>query len=773
VRAYANWAALVVLLLVLAVEAPLRGGLADTVALAWLGVLWFFLARTKTLSWQALAGLFAVCLPWSLLIGFLTRGLAGAVGPGAFGSSTVLAALAEESLTLVPLLAVVVVAPARVRRFAVADWLLAGLFIGLALQTVEALARNTYGDYGLGPLAGGASVPGVAGFPGQHVLTALVTVSIGLGVAAWRHSTRPHVGPTGLYAWRTAGVVVPLLIWWSAVCAHAGYNAGRVLGSDQWSTGDGVLMPWSIRFGWRVTGHGFGLGWLLLLFLLLALLVDAGRLRAAADEADDPLTHPFSPPVAADAWAGRLTRWAGTSSALPIAAVVWLVAAGCSLVAYALRDLLVVVLASGPDPQSVAAPAVEAAAGERARARSAAARPESRWAAITRGRAAGVMVRSIRAEAIALAAGPDGRGKRRSARALGLSGLAGALLAAFWLGPYWAGKVGDDVTVVLSAAGQAAGAPTVWLGGALERLGPWWSALSAIGLVLVVAGAVALIVLAAGPLDLPLGDLGRNSFLIDRFAAAPDFFRDPAGWAKVYFSMTTPTEVATDGAVALAGLLPPSVAGRTGGPAAAKQVRVAVREFLDDPARFTAGRRAAAKKAAQYPSASDDTAPIRLLSNADLPAVKLADGRLLSALSAHDERVFIATLDDLIRGNIQSRNEAADYQVRIYGDDERLISQRPQKWSDGHNTAYAMVADAVFYDGRGPNWWAPHTLPESIRHKAYLEIDRRLIEYATAVYYPASPFQGLEVTTNNEQVAAALRERMARLAIPGYVVLEP
>jgi hypothetical protein len=111
--------------------------------------------------------------------------------------------------------------------------------------------------------------------------------------------------------------------------------------------------------------------------------------------------------------------------------------------------------------------------------------------------------------------------------------------------------------------------------------------------------------------------------------------------------------------------------------------------------------------------------------------------------------------------------------VRIYGDDERLISQRPEKWSDGQNIAYGMVGYTAYYDGRGSSWYAPETLPESVRHKAYLEMDRRLIEFATVVYYPASPFRALEITTNHPLVAHALEERMARLAIPGYVVLEP
>lgn len=162
---------------------------------------------------------------------------------------------------------------------------------------------------------------------------------------------------------------------------------------------------------------------------------------------------------------------------------------------------------------------------------------------------------------------------------------------------------------------------------------------------------------------------------------------------------------------------------------------------------------------------------------ADLPPVKLADGRLLSPLSEHDERLFVATLDDLTRDESlpgqRDQTVGAQYRARIYGDDERLISLRPEKWSDGQNPVYGMVGDTAYYDGRGTSWYVPDTLPESIRHKANLELDRRLIEFATVVYYPASPYRALEITTNHPLVAHALEERMARLAIPGYVVLEP
>jgi len=238
---------------------------------------------------------------------------------------------------------------------------------------------------------------------------------------------------------------------------------------------------------------------------------------------------------------------------------------------------------------------------------------------------------------------------------------------------------------------------------------------------------------------------------------------------RSYLMMSTPTELLADAAGTALGSVPRGIVNPTTG----HNVRAAVREFVSNPTQFIAARRAAAVQATTKAAEPLAGPPVRFLVHEDLPPIKLADGRVLSALSDDDERLFLATLDELIRGNIRARNDGADYQVRIYGDDERLIAQRPERWSDGQNIAYGMVGDTAYYDGRGPSWYAPETLPESIRHKAYLELDRRLIEYAMVVYYPASPFRALEITTNHPMVAHALEERMARLAIPGYVVLEP
>jgi hypothetical protein len=208
-------------------------------------------------------------------------------------------------------------------------------------------------------------------------------------------------------------------------------------------------------------------------------------------------------------------------------------------------------------------------------------------------------------------------------------------------------------------------------------------------------------------------------------------------------------------------------------------VREAVGEFVNNPAGFIPQRRAAARASAR-PVAPTAPGTVRSRASVDLQPVKLADGRLLSALSEDDERLFVATLDDLVRHGSEGRPKDVSsdsaperYRSRIYGDNERLISLRPEKWSDGQHSEYGMVCDTVFYDGRGVSWYLPDTVPETIRHKAYLEMDRRLIEFATVVYYPASPFRALEVSTNHPLVAQALEERMTRLAIPGYVVLVP
>jgi hypothetical protein len=767
-RSPLGWAALAWLGLALLLSGDLRPGLLITAALGYLLALWFFVARTRTLAWQSLAALAATGLPWALVAGALARALAPGAADTA-GARVVAAAVIEQSLLLVPLVLLPVLFPARVRAFSVADWLLSGLALGAAAQAVEELARRggAHAGYGPGLLSGGAGWPSVAAVPGRPVLGALVGVSIGLAVAAWRHAGKSALSRPAAIGWQTLAVLGPVGAWWLVTSTLAGWNAALVRGRAWAEAGDPVV-PGVLRLGWRIAGHGAALGWLLLVLFLVALLVDAGRLRNAAEYAEDPLAVPFAPTEAADRWAARLTNWAGTRSSVPVAAAVWVVAAACAVVAYTARDVVVVLVAHSRAVRPGVGPRREDSARRPER--------ESRWTATARGRAAGVMVRKVRAEAIGLGSGSPDPHSRRRVRLSGLAGLAALLVAAFGLGPHWAGGAAE--AEVATGSFGPPGVPTFWIGGASAAAGPWWDGLGLLGSAGVTIAFLALLVIVLLPLDVG-GEPGRSLWLAVRAPSGPTARER----ALSYLSVSGPAEVLVDAVSSGLGLVSDTAPGPLSKAATRREVRRAVQEFVDDPLGFAANRRAEAAPARPAPRAVTGV-PVRSRTSPDRPAIKLADGRLLSPFAPADERIFVAGVEELARDTPTVSSvptatgpdgvrPAEEYRARIYGDDERLVSLRPEKWSDGQHVAYGMVCDTVYYDGRGPCWYLPDTLPEPIRHRAELEIDRRLVEFATIVYYPASPFRALEITTNHPLVAHVLQERMSRLAIPGYVVLEP
>ena len=214
VRAVALWLALAGLLVVFVLFPEFRAGLRVWVWLYGLLVAWFFVARTKTVAWRLLARVFGTAVWWSVIIAVISMWLASrAGGVRGDGPGTVIAGMTEESLKLVPLAALALAAPSRVRRLAVVDWLLLGLACGLGFQAFEELARRTSAavvrpglldvldrllgsasgsqapQYGWSLLAGGWNTR-LASYAGHHVLTALVAVSVGVGVAAWRRGAR-------------------------------------------------------------------------------------------------------------------------------------------------------------------------------------------------------------------------------------------------------------------------------------------------------------------------------------------------------------------------------------------------------------------------------------------------------------------------------------------------------------------------------------------------------------------------------------------------------
>jgi hypothetical protein len=240
------------------------------------------------------------------------------------------------------------------------------------------------------------------------------------------------------------------------------------------------------------------------------------------------------------------------------------------------------------------------------------------------------MVRAVRAEAISLAAVPDTAVGRRAGRLAGVGGLVAVLLAALWLGPQWAQTIGDSVNSAGSPTATAAlsAGPVPWLAGIQAALVPWWNALALWEYVVLGLGFAALLMLSAGPLDLPLAFQGGSVLLrprsLRRAGPGPEF--GPV--LRSYLVLSTPIEVALDAGGGLLGLIPARLTAGSG-----REVRLAVQEFTADPERFIARRRAAAAQAAQTAVVPLIGPPMRIRSADDLPPIKLADGRLLSVLS--------------------------------------------------------------------------------------------------------------------------------------------
>ena len=124
--------AIVWLVVAMLVVGSVRAGMVPVyVGSLWICVLWFLLLRTKTLTLAGYLRLFALAVLWSLVVGVVLRQVAIDASPlaqeGGFAARVALGALGEESLKLVPVLAVVLAAPGRARRFAAADWALLGV----------------------------------------------------------------------------------------------------------------------------------------------------------------------------------------------------------------------------------------------------------------------------------------------------------------------------------------------------------------------------------------------------------------------------------------------------------------------------------------------------------------------------------------------------------------------------------------------------------------------------------------------------------------------
>lgn len=106
------------LVVVMYVAVPaVRQGVEVWLPIYWLLILWFLLARTKTVSWRLVTTVFALGTAWAFAIALLSRRLVELAGllVDSDGSRVAIAALTEESLKLLPLALLAALAPGRVR----------------------------------------------------------------------------------------------------------------------------------------------------------------------------------------------------------------------------------------------------------------------------------------------------------------------------------------------------------------------------------------------------------------------------------------------------------------------------------------------------------------------------------------------------------------------------------------------------------------------------------------------------------------------------------
>ena len=557
VRMVLTWVSLLIVAATLAVSPVAR-----TVLGAWIGCFWivavcFWLARGKTVSWGMTSGFFALSMPWAGAVGWLSFQVAAAarVPVSQTASQVVIAGVVEELAKLAPICLVTVIAPGRVRRLLIQDWLVLGVACGAGFMAVEEVARrltyvlgNTPGlqlskaicpedpegiiecihahTFSLWPFSD--AFPGPVTYAGHAIVTGLVAVSIGLARHLWWRARHHH--PAFGVALRCAALGLPLGVLWVAIVDHMATNSRSF--NISWTSDEPVIKAWGSTNGeapWPVVGttssmagSGQGRGWLLLVMLVVALLLDARVMRLGGYART--LARPGSGPGAPQGTPGGVVgKWGAD-----------VVAAAAAARARAHRLRL----------------ALTQAATTR--------RPRLFLQAWAEHRIA----RDLAARR-ALDAGPH----RWATSAL----AAAAALTGAWI-------IYTVVPPVVSELNQRLnGPPTFWFAGILDMLGQVWESMSPIEkAALVLIGAIA-VFLSGGSLGLAFSvGLGIASAL-DAARPSAKLMRDPRGTTGHYLDTHNDLQVITDTGMAAMAVIPGGKALRGAG-YAAKTARTLARE---------------------------------------------------------------------------------------------------------------------------------------------------------------------------------------------------
>ena len=536
VRMVLTWVSLLVVGVALAVSPVAR-----TVLGAWIGCFWivavcFWLARGKTVSWGMTSGIFALSMPWAGAVGWLSFQVAAAarVPVDHAASQVVIAGVVEELAKLAPICLVAIIAPGRVRRLLIQDWLVLGVACGAGFMAVEEVARrlvfivgNTPGlqlskaicpedpagiveclhahTFSLWPFAD--AFPGPVTYAGHAIVTGLVAVSIGLARHLWWRARHHH--PAFGVALRCMALGLPLGVLWVAIVDHMATNSTTA--STNWFTGERVVKAWGATKGeapWPIVGttssmagSGQGRGWLLLVMLVVALLLDArvmrlgGYARSLAGPGGGP-GAPQGPP------GGAAGRW-------------------------------------GADV--VEATAAARAKAHRLRLALAQAATTRRPRLFLQAWAEHRIARDLAARR-ALDAGPH----RWATSAL----AAAAALAGAWI-------INTVVPPAVTELNQRLnGLPTFWFAGILDTLAAVWESMSPTEKAALVLIGLAAVLLSGGTLGMAVNVGLGIATALDAARPAAQFMRDPWGATGHYLDTHNDLEIAADAGLAAMAIIP-------------------------------------------------------------------------------------------------------------------------------------------------------------------------------------------------------------------------
>ena len=548
VRMVLTWVSLLIVAVTLAVSP-----LARTVLGAWIGCFWivavcFWLARGKTVSWGMTSGFFALSMPWAGAVGWLSFQVAAAarVPVDHAASQVVIASVVEELAKLAPICLVTVIAPGRVRRLLIQDWLVLGVACGAGFMAVEEVARrltyvlgNTPGlqlskavcpedpegiiecihahTFSLWPFAD--AFPGPVTYAGHAIVTGLVAVSIGLARHLWWRARHHH--PAFGVALRCMALGLPLGVLWVAIVDHIATNSRSF--NISWTSDEPVIKAWGSTNGeapWPVVGttssmagSGQGRGWLLLVMLVVALLLDARvmRLGGYARVLGGPGGGPGAPQGPTGGVAGR-----------------W-----------------------GADV--VEATAAARAKAHRLRLGLAQAATTRRPRLFLQAWAEHRIARDLAARR-ALDAGPH----RWATSAL----AAAAALAGAWI-------INTVVPPAVTELNQRLnGLPTFWFAGILDTLAAVWESMSPTEKAALVLIGLAAVLLSGGTLGMAVNVGLGIATALDAARPAAQFVRDPWGATGHYLDTHNDLEIAADAGLAAMAIIPGGKALRGAGYAA-------------------------------------------------------------------------------------------------------------------------------------------------------------------------------------------------------------